>query len=519
MKFFAKLFSEKKVRRTLRNEPVVARNEKEIWRRKLWHCTSLWGLLWALSTILCILPLFYEKETLQKAMNLNGFLIFPVAIGLIIAIVVVMWRIIRRKKDIAPSITLLFITATILNILLIKAVLWFSMLFIARENPFNTVSPVIPFAFATFIAAMLIGENEAILAGICVSLITGLMGGMNFWLTITSLIACVIVAAMTHKIHRRTGLFRIGLISGLGAALAIAMMSTSARTMLISGVLATLAGLFTALLVLLLLPIFERLFRISSDISLLELADMEHPLLKRLSEEAPGTYHHSILTANLAQAAINAIGGNGLRTAICAYFHDIGKLAKPEFFVENTHTGINPHDELTPNMSALVIISHVKEGVDLALQYKLPLQVIEAIEQHHGTSMVHFFYHKALQLNKTEKREQSNTIENVKEETFRYPGPKPSSKENAIILLADSIEAASRTLEKITPANIEDLVHNVIAKKIDDGQLDSSDLTFAEITKIKRTFIFTLSNMLHTRIPYPPLNANNNLQPANSDKN
>jgi cyclic-di-AMP phosphodiesterase PgpH len=217
------------------------------------------------------------------------------------------------------------------------------------------------------------------------------------------------------------------------------------------------------------------------------------------------------MVANLTQAAVTAIGGNALRAGICAYFHDIGKLVKPSFFSENIQYGQNPHDDLSPSMSTLLIISHVKEGVNLALRHKLPRAVVEAIQQHHGSGLVFYFYHKANV--QRDEAPQDVTASDVKEEAFRYPGPAPQSREIAVLSLADAIEAASRSLEKITPGNIEDLVRDVVDSKLHDGQLDACDLTMAEINAVRRALILTLSNILHGRVAYP---SNENIRPQSS---
>jgi putative nucleotidyltransferase with HDIG domain len=268
-------------------------------------------------------------------------------------------------------------------------------------------------------------------------------------------------------------------------------------------------GILTAMIVSGALPILETLFGLTTDISWLEAADLNHPLLRRLTLEAPGTYHHSLVVANLGESAAEVVGANPTMCRVCAYFHDIGKLVKPEYFTENMRAGRNPHDELAPTMSALIIIAHVKEGVDLALKHKLSQRIIDVIQEHHGTSLVNYFYMRALQ--QQEDARQGGKIMNmreedipeVREESFRYSGPRPQSREAGIISLADAVESASRCLEKVTPNRLEQLIHDIIEKRIIDGQLDECDLTMREVNAIAENFAYTLTNMLHSRIAYP----------------
>jgi putative nucleotidyltransferase with HDIG domain len=262
---------------------------------------------------------------------------------------------------------------------------------------------------------------------------------------------------------------------------------------------------------LLLIPVFEKLFKITTDITLLELSDMGHPLLQKMAIQAPGTYHHSLMVATLAQTAAEAIGANSLLVRVCAYYHDIGKLAKPEFFTENIQHKENPHDELSPHMSALVIVSHVKEGLTLAKRHKLPQPILDAIEQHHGNGLISFFYHKA----KTQQGDGKTTMADViNDSDFRYGGAPAVSPEMAILSLADASEAASRSIEKPTPQKIANMINNIFANKIRDGQMDHASLTMAEINIVKQSFIFSLSNMLHGRIPYPKDDEYKRNQPA-----
>ena len=225
--------------------------------------------------------------------------------------------------------------------------------------------------------------------------------------------------------------------------------------------------------------------------------------------EAPGTYHHSLVVANLAEAAAEAIGANATLCRVCSYFHDVGKLVKPEYFTENMNYERNPHDDLAPTMSALIIIAHVKEGVDLALKHRLNQQIIDVIQEHHGTSLVYYFYKRALQQLEDARaggkimNMREDDISTVREESFRYPGPKPQTKESAIISLADMVESASRSLEKPTPQKIDQFVNELIDQRIADRQLDECDLTLADLRIIAERFRFTLMTMLHTRIAYP----------------
>lgn len=272
-----------------------------------------------------------------------------------------------------------------------------------------------------------------------------------------------------------------------------------------------MSGIF-CILVLSTLKIFEYLFGVITNFSLLELSDFNQPLLKRMILEAPGTYHHSLVVSNIAEAAADAIGANALLTRVGAYYHDIGKLDQPEYFTENQIAMGNKHDDLEPSMSRLVVLNHVKEGMEMAKKYRLNPIIANFIPEHHGTSLMHFFYQKAL----AEAADQGE----VKEENYRYPGPKPQRKETAIVLLADSAEAASRSLEELTPNRIEEVVRKVINNKFIDGQLDESNLTLKEIETISVTFTRSLSATYHGRVKYPELkNASDYRNTKSADEN
>jgi putative nucleotidyltransferase with HDIG domain len=252
-----------------------------------------------------------------------------------------------------------------------------------------------------------------------------------------------------------------------------------------------LNGLVSAILAAGSLPIFEYLLGVVTNISLLELSDFNHPLLRRMILEAPGTYHHSLVVGNLAEAAAEAIGANSLLTRAGSYYHDIGKLEKAEYFTENQCTA-SKHEQLKPSISKLVIMNHVKEGLEVAKRYRLNRRIHDFILQHHGTSLVFYFYRRALE----EAQEQN-------EEEFRYPGPRPQSRETAIVLLADSVEAASRTLNEPSAQRIQELVRKVINNKFIDGQLDECELTLKDLEKIASVFTHILTGIYHGRIEYP----------------
>jgi len=249
------------------------------------------------------------------------------------------------------------------------------------------------------------------------------------------------------------------------------------------------AGIVTAGIV----PLVEIAFGYTTDISLLELANLDRPILRRLMIEAPGTYHHSVIVGSLVEAAASEIGANHLLTKVCGYYHDIGKINKPLYFIENQQNGKNKHDKLAPSMSGLILIAHVKEGVEIAKEHKLGQDIIDTIRQHHGTSLIKYFYDKARQL----KGEDQVNIDD-----FRYPGPKPQTREAGLVMLADVVEAASRALDNPTPSRIQGLVQDLINNIFSDGQLDECELTLKDLHKIARSFNKILYGIHHHRIEY-----------------
>ena len=415
----------------------------------------------------------------------------------------------------------------VFGVILVQLAVTKLLLVLCNDNAFRFLKPemgglMAPYAFAPLVLSVLLGRNHGLYAAVSVSLWSSvLFGKIDAPLLVTSLISGFTAVYLTLQVRRRSKLIRAGLGVGLAIWLLsltfgligpITLFSPMANDWGLIGLQSALAignGIVTATVVGGVLPILEHLFQITTDISWLEASDLNHPLLRRMTIEAPGTYHHSLVVANLAEAAAEAIGANATLCRVCSYFHDVGKLVKPEYFTENMNFERNPHDDLAPTMSALIIIAHIKEGVDLALKHKLNQRIIDIIQDHHGTSLVYYFYQRALQQQEdaraggkiTNIREED--IPEVREESFRYSGPKPQTKESAIVSLADMVESASRSLEKPTPQKIEQLVNELIEERIADRQLDECDLTLGELTIIAERFRFTLMTMLHSRIAYP----------------
>lgn len=401
------------------------------------------------------------------------------------------------------------------------------LLVLCNSGVFTTLKPetawlIAPYAFAPLVLCVLLGRNHGLYGAVFVSLWSSiLVSKIDAPFLVNGLISGFTAVYLTQQVRRRSRLIRAGLFVGLAIWLLsltfgligpINLFYPGATNWTMIGIQSALAignGIVTAMVVGGALPMLEHLFRITTDISWLEASDLNHPLLRRMTMEAPGTYHHSLVVANLAESAAEAIGANATLCRVCSYFHDVGKLVKPEYFTENMNFERNPHDDLAPTMSALIIIAHVKEGVDLALKHGLNQQVIDVIQQHHGTSLVYYFYKRALQQHEDARaggkimKMREEDIPEVAEENFRYSGPKPQTKESAIISLADMIESASRSLEKPTPQKIEQLVTDLIDQRLADHQLDECDLTMRELKVIAERFRFTLMNMLHTRIAYP----------------
>ena len=384
---------------------------------------------------------------------------------------------------------------------------------------------LVPYALAPMLLGVLLGRTMGLFSAIYVSLVGCLMveSVHSLGYLVLSLMSGVTAVMLSDRVRKRSELLSAGIYTGV-VSLFLAMIwgrldlsgcfGNEAISNLeifglgTSAVLGT--AVFTALFISGLLPVFEGFFKLTTNISWLESSDLNHKLLRRMQLEAPGTFHHRLVVASLAEAAAERIGANSLMCRVCSYFHDIGKLSKPEYFIENQQEGEdNPHNGLTPTMSALVIIAHVKDGVDIAVKHKLNPRIINVIQEHHGDSLVYYFYRRAQEQKKLELEKVDRGLENpedlpqVDEKNYRYPGPRPSTLESGIISLADSVESASRTLRKPTLAKIRAMIEELVRNKICTGQLDECPMTLGELAVIKESFAATLRSMLHARIDYP----------------
>ena len=371
----------------------------------------------------------------------------------------------------------------------------------------------VPIAAASMTVCIFMGLEIAIPFSIVMSLFTGILMQDRFDMFIYHLISSNMAAFWIKECRERkvfiTAGLKIGLLNVvLATILCIYAANTNIPKFLWSWLFAFISGIGAGIITSGLSPLVEMLFGYTTDITLLELANLDRPILRRLMLEAPGTYHHSVIVGSLVEAAASEIGSNPLLAKVCGYYHDIGKINKPLYFIENQFNGQNRHNKLAPSMSSLILISHVKDGVEIAKKHKLGQPIIDMIRQHHGTSLIGFFYEKAKQL---------RGKENVKIEDFRYPGPKPQSIEAALVMLADVVEASSRTLEDPTPSRVQGHVQNLINKVFSDGQLDNCELTLKDLHNIAKSFIKILTGIYHHRIEYPDRSLPGNGKAANGN--
>jgi len=358
-------------------------------------------------------------------------------------------------------------------------------------------SNLYPLAVLPVMVTILFDTEVGILSTLTLALLLGMMHRFDFTITLAAMAVGTVATLSSRRVRKRSHFFRIMLATAIASGLYVFLVEhlkfAPTDEILVEAGYGLVSGVVSVLLVIGVLPFFESLFGITTDITLLELSDMNHPLLKRLAVEAPGTYQHSIIVGNLSESAAKAIGANSLLARVGAYYHDIGKIEVPEYFVENQLSVKSKHDALSPSMSSLILSSHVKRGRQLGEEADIPDDVLNFVEEHHGTIVQSFFYNRAL-----EQGEDPSVIDK-----YRYPGPKPQIRETAIAMLADAVEAASRTLDEPKPARIENLIQKIINDRFQSGELDQCPLTLKDLARIKEAFAQVLIASFHHRVVYP----------------
>lgn len=372
------------------------------------------------------------------------------------------------------------------------------LVFLAVVVRFSLSPYLIPVPFAAIMLAALydyrLGLVSTVFAAMLIPLVTPFAANVGFVALLAGSVGVIGIEKMRSRSHVFSMFLHISAAYVVGIV-SLELGQADGPRVIISQALSGVAnGLFSSAAVMFLLPVFENLFGRTSRFTLLELTDLNKPILKRLNMEAHGTYHHSMLIGNLVDAASTDIGADPLRARVMAYYHDIGKIFKPEYFAENQNGGFNKHEKITPQMSSLILVSHVKDGVELAREEKLPELVIDAIKEHHGTTVMAYFYQKALE---------TDSHSSLKKDDFRYPGPRPRSKESGLLMLADTVEAAVRSLKDPTPAHIRNMVTKLVDSRAQEGELDRSGMTLYDLHLIKEKFISILTGIYHKRIAYP----------------
>lgn len=424
-----------------------------------------------------------ESGIVKVFLSLAFFILFLIGIGFV--------YIVQFHPDLLQEERLLYL----LLLLLLMVVGLIKVLTLTKIPILAYLAPV---GFAAMLAAVLIKREIAIMLTAIVSLLGGIIVEYNLALTIFYFVSGVIAVLTLYNFQRQRDLVRSGSILIVANLVTVAALNLLFRSTFsyYSVLLAATNGFLSSVLAIGSLPFLENIFKITTPIRLLELSNPSNPLLRRLQIEAPGTYHHSIMVGNLAEAAAEGIGADALWVRVGSYYHDIGKIKRPYFFVENQFSLENPHEKLNPSLSTLIITYHVKDGVEIAREHGLPKKLIDIIEQHHGTDLVRYFYQRA-----TENIQGEREI--LIEEDFRYEGPRPQTKEAALVMLADSVEAAVKALSKPSPAKVEGLIQKIIRERLEDGQFDECNLTLRDLNSIKNSFLKILGGMFHSRIEYP----------------
>lgn len=422
-----------------------------------------------------------------------NFLMYIALAAFIIAILILQYEYIKKNyNDIYNDTS---------KILLISLV---NLITLCLARGINIASPfLIPFAFGAMLITLLINYKISLVVSISNLMLVSAVVGFNAEVMLLGMLNVLLGAILLKKMQQRNDILYasiyMAIISTVITLSSGLLLSNNNMDVLIKSGISAIGAIFSGVLAIGVLPFFENAFDIMTNVKLLELSNPNNPLLRRILMESPGTYHHSMLVANLGEMAAENVGANATLTRIGAYYHDAGKIVRPIFFKENQIGKENPHDKITPDLSALIVTSHVKDGIELAEKYKIPTGIKDIIQQHHGTTLVKYFYITA-----------KNTAENpesINEDEYRYPGPIPQSREAAIIMMADSVEAAVRSINDTTKEKIEEMVEKIIRDKMDSGQLDECDLTLKDLKIIKECFLKTLYGIYHQRIEYPTDNS------------
>lgn len=446
-----------------------------------------------------------EQISILEQLGIQRTRSYPLTIlGSGLFVLLTFWLIIEFLRRYYRSIyenerLMLLIGLIFIIILLITRFL--TIIKISNQPEINTLMGYLaPVAAGSMLIAILLDNRLAYFLTMIMSIYVGLLNeGSQLFYGITAFFGGTVGVFQVYRLNQTSDLAKSGLYIALANVISIITLSLisgnlNLDTFLVGAIVGAVNGILSAVLMIGALPYLETAFSITSMNKLLELSNPNHFVLKRLLLEAPGTYHHSLMVANLAEASAESIGANPLMVRIGAYYHDIGKIKRPNYFVENQQVFENPHEKIAPALSALIITSHVKDGVEIAREARLPQVIIDFIEQHHGTSLTKYFYNRAL-----EEDRQGN----LGEETFRYEGPKPQSREVALVMLADSVEAAVRSLTNPSPERIRNMVRLLIKDKLNDGQLELCELTFRDLDTIGNSFCKLLEGVYHKRIEYP----------------
>jgi len=497
--------------------PQDSRTTKENGSRKgslshhRYHRTPLRGLfqeaeeqprILRLGGMLCVLltTLLLASAAPPDAGPLALVGLFLVSAFVVAALAFYMLRLQPRQWQTPKHLTLLA-TVVLATLLVVRgaAVLTGALATHFPRVPRTSFEYALPVAVGAVLLAVLFNARVAFAGSLAISLLCALMVGMTLNFFLFAMVGGLVGVFGIPRVQDRSTFFKAGCWVSLANAYSLVAFAFLEGNFLEvpAEVLAGLAnGVLTAVIASALLPALERLFETATDLRLLELSNMTNPLLRQLIMTAPGTYHHSIMVGTLSEAAAEAIGANSVLCRVGALYHDVGKIKKPAYFIENQPEALARHNELSPRMSSLIITSHVKEGIVMALEHRLPPAIVDLIPQHHGTRLVKYFFEKAKEAHDPDMGE-------VDEGDYRYPGPKPQTREAAVLMLADAVEAAARTLNDPTPARIQGVVQRIINTIFIEGQLDECDLTLKDLHLIAKAFIRILTGMYHHRVDYP----------------